>query len=123
MKKKIIGGPLNGLPISNAIEVDGLLFLCGQVGADPVTGEPAGMDITAQTKKALENVKSLLTQAGSGMEKVVSVQIFLCDRQDFAAMNEVYKAFFTKDPPCRTTVQAAIIDPRYKIEITVIAHK
>lgn len=57
------------------------------------------------------------------MGNVDSVTIYLKSKDDFAKMNEVYKTFFPVNPPCRTTVQAEIIDSRYLIEITVIAHK
>ncbi len=111
-----------GLPYSPAIRWDRLLFISGQTGSDPVTREfPA--DIKAQTRIALENVKALADAGGASMDSALKMTIHMTDMMnEFGAMNEVFREFFPKDPPSRTTVGVAhLARAGLKIEIDMIA--
>jgi len=99
---------------------DTMVYCSGQI---PLT--PAGVmvdgDVTAQTTQVLNNVKAVLAAAGSSLEKVVKVTVFLQDMGDFAAMNAVYGQYFTSNPPARSTVQVARLPRDAKVEIEVTA--
>ncbi len=111
-----------GLPYSPAIRWDKLLFISGQTGSDPVT-RAFPEDIRAQTRIALENVKALAEAGGASMETALKMTIHMTDMtNEFAAMNEVFREFFPKDPPSRTTVGVAhLARAGLKIEIDMIA--
>lgn len=111
-----------GLPYSPAIRWDNLLFVSGQTGSDPVTREfPA--DIKDQTRIALENVKALVEAGGATMDSALKMTIHMTDMMnEFGAMNEVFREYFPKDPPARTTVGVAhLARAGLKIEIDLIA--
>lgn len=110
-------------PYSQAIEAGGLVITSGQLPIDPATGKfPEG--IAAQTKQSLTNVKAILTQAGTGMDRVLKTTVFLKDMNDFAAMNEVYATFFTEGSfPARSAVEVARLPKDALVEIEVIAAK
>jgi len=111
-----------GLPYSPAIRWDNLLFVSGQTGSDPVTREfPAG--IKDQTRIALDNVKALVEAGGATMDSALKMTIHMTDMMnEFGAMNEVFREYFPKDPPARTTVGVAhLARAGLKIEIDVIA--
>ena len=94
-------------PYSPVVITDGLVFTAGQVGFDAQGAIVAG-GIEAQTRQALENVRSCIAAAGCTMDDVVKVNAFLVDLADFAAYNEVYSGFFDEPYPARTTVGAAL---------------
>jgi 2-iminobutanoate/2-iminopropanoate deaminase len=108
-------------PYSSALRAGQLLFVSGQVPFDPSTGEMIGGDIAAQTRRVLENVGALLDAGGLSFAAVVRTTVFLADMNDFAAMNEVYRSFFTEPYPARSTVQAARLPRDARIEIDAIA--
>jgi 2-iminobutanoate/2-iminopropanoate deaminase len=111
-----------GIPYSPAIRWDKLLFISGQTGSDPVTREfPA--DIKAQTRIALDNVKALAEAGGASLDTALKMTIHMTDMMnEFAAMNEVFREYFPKDPPSRTTVGVAhLARAGLKIEIDMIA--
>lgn len=108
-------------PYSPAVRANGFVFVSGQGPVDPNTGEAFRGDIEQQTRIVLENVRAILEAAGSSMQKVVKSNVYLADISDFAAMNEVYAAFFPSDPPARTTIQAAHLPLDIGVEIDVIA--
>lgn len=108
-------------PYSQAIRAAGLLFLSGQVALDPATGTLIEDDIAKQTERVLENLKAVLTAAGSSLERVVKTTVFLKDMNDFAAMNETYSRYFPHDPPARSTVEAARLPKDARLEIDLIA--
>jgi 2-iminobutanoate/2-iminopropanoate deaminase len=115
-------GPRPGTPYSPAIRWDKLLFISGQTGSDPVTRAfPA--DIKAQTRLALDNVKALAEAGGASLETALKMTIHMTDMtSEFAAMNEVFREYFPKDPPSRTTVGVAhLARAGLKIEIDMIA--
>lgn len=114
-------GPKPIGPYSQAVRVNGFLFVSGQIAIDPKTGEMAGADVATQTERTLENVKGILEAAGSNLHHVVKTTVFLKDMNEFTAMNEVYARFFGTAPPARSTVQVARLPKDASVEIEVIA--
>ena len=109
-------------PYSQAIKAGNLLFISGQVPLDPATGEVVEGDITVQTRRVLDNVKAILTQAGADFSNVVKTTVFLKDMGDFAAMNEVYAKFFEGTTyPARSAVEVARLPKDVLVEIETIA--
>ncbi len=108
-------------PYSQAIRAGGMIFCSGQIALDPVTNQLIQGDIAAQTERVLKNLSAVLWEAGSNLEQVVKTTVFLKSMNDFAAMNEVYGKFFTKQPPARSTVEAARLPKDVLVEIDVIA--
>ncbi|NMA70130.1 MAG: RidA family protein [Desulfitobacterium sp.] len=105
---------------SQGVKVGGFIFTSGQLPLNPATGE-LETDIRKATKQALENVKGIIESAGSSMDKVIKVSVFLRDLEDFGPMNEVYSTYFSENPPARSAVQAARIPKDAIIEIDAIA--
>jgi len=115
------GRPRPTSPYSPGIRLDDLVFTSGQVGTDVAGKVPA--DIREQTRNCIDNCKTVLEAAGSGLRHVVKVTVFLTDIADFAAMNEVYRSAFTGDLPARSTVQvAALARPELHVEIEMIGY-
>lgn len=108
-------------PYSPALSVGDWLFISGQVPADPSTGNLVEGDITVQTRQVLRNIGALLDAAGLSFADVARTTVFLADMNDFAAMNEAYRSFFTEPFPARSTVQAARLPRDARIEIDAIA--
>jgi 2-iminobutanoate/2-iminopropanoate deaminase len=108
-------------PYSQAVIAGGLLFVSGQIPLDPQTGELIEGDIEAQTEQVFKNLMAILKEAKAGPEHVVKATVFLRDMQDFPRMNEVYARYFGKEPPARSTVQAAALPRGVAVEIDVIA--
>ncbi len=108
-------------PYSQAIRAAGLIFTSGQVALDPATQQVIPGDVAAQTDRVLKNLAAVLAAAGSSMEKVLRCTVFLKNMGDFAAMNEVYGRYFTKNPPARSTVEVARLPKDVLVEIDVIA--
>lgn len=105
---------------SQGVKVGQFIFTSGQLPLNPETGE-LETDIRKATKQSLENVKGIIESAGSSMDKVIKVTVFLRDLEDFAAMNEVYSTYFSTNPPARSAVQVARIPKDAIIEIEAIA--
>ncbi len=105
---------------SQAVVAGGFVFVSGQLGIDPETGQmPEGVE--EQARLALENLKAVLEAAGSGLDKVVKVTVFLVDMGDFAKVNEVYGKFFPKPYPARAAVAVRELPKGAKVEIEAIA--
>jgi 2-iminobutanoate/2-iminopropanoate deaminase len=108
-------------PYSQAVVAGQLVFCAGQIGADPATGELVAGGVREQAEQALKNLAAVLEVAGSDLDHVVKTTVFLADMNDFAAMNETYARHFRRDPPARSTVQAARLPRGALIEIEAIA--
>ena len=108
-------------PYSQAVISGGLLFCSGQIALDPDTGQLVDGDVTAQTERVLQNLFAVLREAKMGPENVVKTTVFLADMADFPKMNEVYARFLGREPPARSTVQAAGLPKGARVEIDVIA--
>ena len=104
---------------SQAIVTGNLVFVAGQAGLDPKTIK-APKGIKAQTRQTLENIKAVLEAAGTSLENVVRVGVFLRDIDDFDAYNEAYLEYFPKDQPARITVQGKLFG-KLLIEAEAIA--
>jgi len=110
-------------PYSPAAEAGGFVFLSGQVGVDPATGERAGDDVEAQARQVMSNIGSILGDVGLGYDDIVKTTIFLADIDDFAQVNDVYASYFDGDYPARTTVQAGALPAAFLVEIEVVASR
>ena len=97
-----------------------LVFVAGQTGRHPISGEP-GRDVREQTRYAIERIKIILTTAGSSLDNVLTVLTHLTKREDLAAYNQEYAKFFPTNKPARTTVEAMLNFPELLVEITVTA--
>jgi len=107
---------------SSGIQFGRLIFVAGQGAHDPQTHQVAEGPFPNQVRQCLENVKAVLEAAGSSIDKVLKVTVFLTDISNFQAMNEVYHTFFTKDPPVRTTVAVKDLPGNSPIEIDCFAY-
>lgn len=124
--KKIVFTPLAAQPVgpySQAVVAGGFVFTSGQIPVDPASGQMVDGDIKAQAEAVLRNIKAVLEAAGSGLDRVVKVTVFLQDLNDFSAMNEVYTKYFPDkaQAPARTTVQVARLPKDARIEIEAVA--
>src|SRR5688572_25531051 len=111
--RQTFAGPMPNLPFSAAVKADGLIYAAGSLS-------PEG-DIRAQTRKTIEDMGAVLQKAGSSLANVASVNVYLTKADDFAAMNEVYRTFWTKDPPVRTTIVSDLVVPGALVEMSMIA--
>ena len=107
-------------PYSQGIDGGAVVITSGQLPLDPATGAfPEG--VAAQTRQSLLNVQAVLAEAGLTMDNVIKTTVFLKDMNDFGAMNQVYAAFFEKDPPARSAVEVARLPKDALVEIEAIA--
>jgi 2-iminobutanoate/2-iminopropanoate deaminase len=106
--------------LSPATRFGNLVFVAGQTGRHPVTGE-VGRDIREQTRNVLERIKLILEAAGTCLDNVLTVTTHLTKREDLAAYNEEYAKYFPTNKPARTTVEVMLNSPELLIEITVTA--
>lgn len=110
-------------PYSQAIEVNGTLYVSGQIPFAPETMTIVSDDVKEQTKQSLENVKAILEEAGYSLKDVVKAGVFIKDMNDFAAINEVYAEYLGEVKPARACVEVARLPRDVKVEIEVIAVK
>ena len=126
MMKKIIQtnkAPQAIGPYSQAIEINGSLFVSGQIPVDPATGNVVKDDIIEQTHQVLKNLSSILSAAGYSMSDVVRTTCMLSDMANFTAMNGVYAEYFTSEFPARSTFQVVALPKSVLVEIDAIAMK
>jgi len=110
-------------PYSQAVSTGGTLYVSGQIPMDAKTGDLVDSNITDETKKVMENIESILSEAGYTFNDVVKCSIFVTDMGNFAAVNEVYGTYFTKNPPARETVEVSGLPKNVNVEISCIATK
>lgn len=108
-------------PYSQAIKYNGLVFVSGQTPEDPKTGQPIKGSMAEQTRVVLTNIAAILEAAGSSLDNVLKVNIYLSDIKLKPEMNEVYKEFFRHNPPARIGMGGLALDDGLDIEIDVIA--
>ena len=106
--------------LSPATRFGNLVFVAGQTGRHPTTGE-VGKDIREQTRNVLERIKLILAAAGTSLDNVLTVMTHLTKREDLAAYNEEYAKYFPTNKPARTTVEVMLNSPEILVEITVTA--
>ena len=108
-------------PFSQAIRANGFVFVAGQVPVDPESRTVVAGDILVQTRRVFENLSAILDAAGSSLQKVVRVGVFLKNMEDFGRFNELYERYFPSEPPARTTLEAARLPKDVLVEIDAIA--
>ena len=124
MEKQIIStvkAPAALGPYSQGVKVGNILYTSGSLAINAATGEFINDDIKKATAQSLDNIKFILEEAGTSLDKVVKTLVFLKDMNDFAAMNEVYAQYFTTNPPARSCVEVAKLPKDALVEIEVIA--
>lgn len=112
---------ITGGPYSQAVIHNGLIYTSGQGAIDPNTNEVCLGTIEEESKLTMENIRIILEEAGSSVDKVLKVTVYLLDMKEYGRFNEVYKKFFVKDLPARTCVQAAKLPFGIRVEIDAIA--
>ena len=125
MKKKAVfteNAPKAIGPYSQGINVDGWIFLSGQIPIDPSTNELRLGTIEEQAELVLNNSRQVLEAAGASLENVVKVTVFIADMDDFAKINTVYSQFFPSTPPARSVVQVARLPKDVGIEVDMVAY-
>jgi 2-iminobutanoate/2-iminopropanoate deaminase len=113
--------PFQGAPYSQAIKAGGLVFVAGQVALEPGHKDISGNTIQEQTEQALANLRAILEEAGSGLDRLVKTTVFLQSFDDFQGMNEVYAKHVGDQPPARSTVEVAKLPSGALVEIEAIA--
>jgi 2-iminobutanoate/2-iminopropanoate deaminase len=109
-------------PFSQAIKANGFIFVAGQTARDPKTGQVIEGDITRQTERVMENLKTILEAAQSSLDRTVKTTVYLKDMDDFDAMGKVYGRYFPTHPPARATVEVSRLHGgRIEIELIAIA--
>jgi len=109
-------------PFSSAVRAGDYIFLSGSGGFVDKDGRKI-KGIESQTRQCLENIKQVLQAAGLSLSAVVKVTVFITNADDFVQMNEIYKGYFIKDRPARSTVVTGLVRPDMLIEVECIAYK
>ena len=113
--------PFQGAPYSQAVAAGGLVFVSGQLSLRPGDSELSGATIEEQTEQIFANLRAILEEAGSGLDRLVKTTVFLADLDDFQGMNSVYAKHVGDAPPARSTVEVARLPSGAKVEIEAIA--
>ena len=113
--------PFQGAPYSQAIRANGLVFVSGQLALRPDHAEIVGDEIGEQTEQVFANLRAILEEAGSGLDRLVKTTVYLTDLGDFAGMNEVYARHVGATPPARATIEVSALPSGAKVEIEAIA--
>lgn len=124
MNKKIINtdkAPAPIGPYSQAVLVNNILYVSGQIAINPATGQLVMDNIIEETQQVMNNLKAILEAAGMDFSNAIKSTIFLKDMNQFSSVNEVYGAFFKSDFPARETVQVAALPKFVNVEISVVA--
>jgi 2-iminobutanoate/2-iminopropanoate deaminase len=108
-------------PYSQAVVDGGRVYTSGQIPLDPATGKLVSGDITAQTRRVMDNLRAVLEAAGSGLHLISKTTVFVTDLREFAAINQTYGSYFTAEPPARSTVQVSALPLGASIEIEAVA--
>ena len=110
-----------GVPLSPAVKANGFVYVSGMPPLDPKTGQVVRGDIVAQTELSLETVKTVLEAAGTSLENVVKVNLFIANSAYFGTVNEVYRKYFPSNPPARTFATVGSWPWEFDIEIECVA--
>ena len=112
---------ITGGPYSQAVIHDGLIYLSGQGPIDPQTNEVTLGTVEKEAELTLENIRIILEEAGSSLNNVLRVTVFLLDMKEYGRFNDVYRRYFQTDLPARTCIQAAKLPFGMRVEIDAIA--
>ena len=107
-------------PYSQGIAAGNLLFVSGQLGLDPKTGEFEGPDLASQARQAMENLKQIVLAAGYNLDHVVAVDVFLTDMGDFVEFNGIYEKYFSEHRPARAAIEVSALPKGGLVEIKCI---
>lgn len=124
--KKVISTPKAPAaigPYSQAIEINDMIFTSGIIPINPANGTLVDAGIEEQTKQVFDNMKGLLEDAGSSLDKIIKTTVFIKNMNDFSRINEVYASYFTGDFPARSCVEVARLPKDVLIEVEAIAYK
>jgi len=113
--------PFQGAPYSQAIRAGGLVFVSGQIALRPGDKELTGSTIAEQTEQVFANLRAILEEAGSGLDRIVKTTVFLRSFDDFGGMNEVYAKHIGSAPPARATVEVSKLPSDALVEIEAVA--
>lgn len=108
-----------GMPYSQAIKIDNVVYVAGQGPFDPLTGKSVGTTLDVQARRALDNIKAVLEASGAKLSDVVKVTVFLGEGAEFDPFNEIYKEYFSQPYPARTIAPASM---GFMVQIDAIAH-
>ena len=117
------GAPAAIGPYSQAVVAGSMMFVSGQLGLDPKTGEMAGEDFATQTRQALLNLQQIITAGGFSLDQVVAVDVFLTDLSRFANFNGIYADFFSDHRPARAVVEVSALPKNALVEIKCMVKK
>jgi len=112
---------VTGGPYSQAIIHNGLIYISGQGAVDPETNQLKTGTVEEEAAMGLENIRMILKEAGSCLDNVLSITVYLLDLDEYDRFNAVYKRYFPHDPPARTCIQAAKLPFGTRVEITAVA--
>ena len=123
MEKRVYNSEhlIKGGPYSHVVEAGGFLYVSGMVPVDRAKGVSITDDIREATRIVLENIRTALQTAGSDLDRIVKVTVFLRDMADFKALNEVYQTFFPENPPARSCVAVRELPGNFPVEIEAVA--
>ena len=124
MRKQVVHTPRvppARVPLSQAIKVGDWIFASGQLGLDVTTGKLVAGGIAAETRQVCENLKAVLEAAGSSLDNVVKVTIYMVDLGELMEMNDIFSRYFPVDPPARTTFQCVALVGGARVEIEAVA--
>jgi 2-iminobutanoate/2-iminopropanoate deaminase len=110
-------------PYSQAVRVGQTLYLAGQIGLDPATGQLITGGIEAETRQVMTNIQAVLAAAGYAFEDVVQVQVYLADLDDYGTFNTLYAEYFGEYPPARAVVQVDRLPREARVEVMITAVK
>ena len=108
-------------PYNQAVKVNNMLFVSGQIAINPADSSLNTSNITDETHQVMKNLEAILKEAGMGFENIVKTSIFLSDMNNFAAVNDVYGSYFTANFPARETVEVSRLPKDVNVEISVVA--
>jgi len=114
--------PFQGAPYSQAIRSGELVFVSGQLALKPGDKELSGGTIQEQTEQVMQNLKAILEEAGSGLDKLVKTTVYLTNLGDFQGMNEVYAKHVGAEPPARATIEVSALPSGALVEIEAVGH-
>lgn len=126
MSRQIVlsaNAPKSPATYSQAVKAAGLIFVSGTSPHDVDSGTIAGITIQEQTRQCLKNISAILDEAGSSLDRIVSVTVILADEDDFAGMNEEYVKWFPANPPARQGAKLPVRVPGLRISIAAIAEE